>query len=48
MEEKLSGLVSRLKPALGDALVSAILYGSAAAGDYNEHASDLNVLCVLK
>lgn len=47
MEQKLTALVDRLKPAFGDSLVSAILYGSAAAGDYYEHCSDLNVLCVL-
>ena len=28
-------------------LRSVILYGSAAAGEHNEHFSDLNVLCVL-
>ena len=47
LEEKLSALLDRLKAALGERLVSAILYGSAAAGDWNEQASDLNVLCVL-
>lgn len=47
MDQKLTALVDRLKPALGESLVSAILYGSAAVGDYYEHSSDLNVLCVL-
>ena len=47
MEEKLSELVRRLKAAFGDRLVSAILYGSAAMGDWHEQSSDLNVLCVL-
>jgi predicted nucleotidyltransferase len=47
LEQKLSTLVERLKQAFGDRLVSAILYGSGAAGDWHEHASDLNVLCVL-
>jgi hypothetical protein len=47
MEQQLSGLVERLKTAFGDRLVSAILYGSAAMGDWNERSSDLNVLCVL-
>lgn len=47
MEEKLSELVQRLNSALGDHLVSAILYGSAAMDDWHEHSSDLNVLCVL-
>jgi len=43
----LSELVERLKAALGDRLVSVILYGSAAMDDWNERRSDLNVLCVL-
>lgn len=47
MEQQLTALVDRLKPAFGDSLISAILYGSAAVGDYHEHSSDLNVLCVL-
>jgi hypothetical protein len=47
LEPKLTALVDRLKPAFGQGLVSVILYGSAAAGDYYEHASDLNILCVL-
>ncbi len=48
MEDKLQELVDRLKQAQGDRLLSVILYGSAAAGEHNEHFSDLNVLCVLK
>jgi hypothetical protein len=48
VEQKLTELVKRLQPAFGDELVAAILYGSAAAGDYHQHSSDLNVLCVLK
>ncbi len=47
MQEQLTQLTGRLKGAFGDRLVSAILYGSAAMGDWNEHSSDLNVLCVL-
>src|SRR5947208_1443902 len=47
MEQKLTALVERLKPAFGDRLTSVILYGSAAADDYHEHSSDLNILCVL-
>jgi hypothetical protein len=47
VEEKLNELTTRLKTTFGDRLVSAILYGSAAAGDWNQRASDLNVLCVL-
>lgn len=47
MEDKLNDLVTRLKKTFGERLVSAVLYGSAASGDWNEKASDLNVLCVL-
>jgi len=47
MEDKLLELVDRLKHAQRERLRSVILYGSAAAGEHNEHFSDLNVLCVL-
>jgi predicted nucleotidyltransferase len=47
VQEQLSQLVNRLNQTFADRLVSAILYGSAATGDWNEHSSDLNVLCVL-
>ena len=47
MEAKLTNLVERMKAAFSDALKSAILYGSAAADDWHEYGSDLNVLCVL-
>lgn len=47
LEQKLAALLERLKEAFGKDMVSAILYGSAAAGDYHEQTSDLNVLCVL-
>ncbi len=47
MEDKLQELVDRLKTAQGERLRSVILYGSAAAGEHNEHFSDLNILCVL-
>lgn len=40
-------LTGRLTAALGDTLVSLVLYGSAAAGDYDADCSDLNVLAVL-
>ncbi len=47
MEQKLTNLVERLKKAFDGRLVSAILYGSAAMGDWHEHSSDLNILvCV--
>ncbi|HVX66179.1 MAG TPA: nucleotidyltransferase domain-containing protein [Bryobacteraceae bacterium] len=48
MERLLGQLVERLRKAYGERLTSVILYGSAAAGDYNGKFSDLNVLCVLR
>lgn len=47
MDRQLSDLVARMKTAFGEHLVSVVLYGSAAMGDWDERASDLNVLCVL-
>lgn len=47
MDRQLSDLVTRMKTAFGEHLVSAVLYGSAAMGDWDERGSDLNVLCVL-
>lgn len=41
-------LVERLRKALGEDLVSVILYGSAASGDQHGKFSDFNVLCVLR
>ena len=48
MPGQLDPLVEKLKQALGGDLVSVVLYGSAAVGDYHEKFSDFNVLCVLK
>ena len=48
MDEKaLTQLVEKLCKAYGERLVSVVLYGSAATGDYHARFSDLNVLCVL-
>jgi hypothetical protein len=47
MEKLLTQLIERLRQAFGDSLVSVVLYGSAAAGDYDPKFSDLNVLVVL-
>lgn len=47
MDQVLNQLVERLKKAYGEALVSVVLYGSAAAGDHHAKFSDLNVLCIL-
>jgi len=46
-ERKLTELVGRLKEAAHANLEAAILYGSAARGDFHEVHSDLNVLCVM-
>jgi predicted nucleotidyltransferase len=48
MEKHLNQLLDRLKKTYGDRLVSLILFGSAASGDYQGAWSDLNVLCVLE
>jgi len=40
--------VKRLHDSLGEDLVSVLLYGSAASGDFQPDYSDLNVLCVLR
>lgn len=45
--DELKALVTKLERAYGDRLVSVVLYGSAASGDYHAKFSDLNVLCVL-
>ena len=47
-EEKLAEFTRRISEAAGDNLVSIILYGSAARGEYHTERSDLNLLCVLK
>jgi predicted nucleotidyltransferase len=47
MERSLAILVNRLEKTFGDNLVSIILYGSAASGDFDTRFSDLNVFCVL-
>jgi predicted nucleotidyltransferase len=48
MEKLLNELVSRLRAAYEDELVSVVLYGSAASGEFHQNFSDLNVLAVLK
>src|SRR5512141_2685311 len=47
MEKLLNELVGRLRDAYGDKLVSVVLHGSAASGEFHEKFSDLNVLVVL-
>ncbi len=46
--DDLKELVDRLEQVYSDRLLSVVLYGSAAFGDYHDKFSDLNVLCVLK
>lgn len=48
MAGTLDQLVEKLRKALGPDLISVVLYGSAAVGDYHEKFSDFNVLCVLR
>ena len=47
MEKLLKELVERLQKAYGERLVSVVLYGSAAVGDYSGRYSDINIFCVL-
>ncbi|MCS7025486.1 MAG: nucleotidyltransferase domain-containing protein [Bryobacteraceae bacterium] len=47
MQKLIAELTERLTKTFSDRLVSAILYGSAATGEYNRDYSDINVLCVL-
>ena len=44
----LDAMVAGLREALGPALSSVVLYGSAARGDYEKATSDLNLLIVLE
>lgn len=47
MPNELDQLVEKLRKALGQELISVVLFGSSAVGDRNEKFSDYNVLCVL-
>jgi predicted nucleotidyltransferase len=44
----LSAFVERLRAALGENLISVVLYGGAARGVFDEAASDANVMLVLR
>src|SRR6202521_5641990 len=46
-EKLVSEFVERMRAAAGTNLLAAILYGSAAPGDYVADYSDVNLLCVL-
>ncbi len=53
VEEKQIGafvdeFVEKLRAAAGENLVSIVLYGSAAEGEFHPEYSDLNTLCVLR
>ena len=48
MEAKLKELVDRLQAAAKANLQAVALYGSAAAGEFHEGHSDLNVLCLVQ
>jgi predicted nucleotidyltransferase len=45
---QLDRMLRELREGLGDRLLSVVLYGSAARGDYHERTSDLNLLLVLR
>lgn len=47
MQKQLDQLLSKLKAAFGERLMSVVLYGSGATGELHEIYSDLNILCVL-
>lgn len=47
-EAKLTEFVQRIREAAGANLLSVILYGSAANGEYQPEFSNLNLLCVLR
>lgn len=46
MEKLLSQLVEKLQEAYGERLISVVLYGSAASGDYQAKFSGIDILCV--
>jgi hypothetical protein len=47
-EKLISEFIEKIKAAAGSNLVSVILYGSGAAGEFHPEYSDLNLLCVLR
>jgi len=48
MDEQLTELVRELTQAAGSNLLSVILYGSAAAGEFHARHSDVNLLCLFE
>jgi hypothetical protein len=47
-EKQLDEFVTRMQQAAGENLVSVILYGSAAAGEFQSEFSHLNLLCLVR
>lgn len=47
-DKQIDEFVQRLRTASGPNLLSVVLYGSAAAGDFVPEYSDVNLLCVLR
>lgn len=47
-QDLLKEFLEKLRATAGENLVSAILYGSAADGDFHAHYSDLNLLCIVR
>src|SRR6266702_2926747 len=47
-EKLISEFVEKMRTAAGENLLSVILYGSAAEGEFHPEYSDLNLLCVLQ
>jgi predicted nucleotidyltransferase len=47
-EKLLAEFVERIKAAAGANLVSVVLYGSAAQGEFHPEYSDLNLLCLVR
>src|SRR5215470_9903886 len=46
-EQLLSEFVEKMRTAAGGNLVSVVLYGSAAEGEFHPEYSDLNILCMV-
>ena len=47
-EKQINEFISRLRAAAGENLLSVILYGSAADGEFHPEFSNLNLLCILR
>jgi predicted nucleotidyltransferase len=47
-EKQINEFISRLRAASGENLLSVILYGSAADGEFHPDFSNVNLLCVLR